>query len=67
MNQTRNNLIDDLREMDNKLRLRLEADGLPAKDEDRTELVVVRQLIRNVTNRLLGDNHQESRYPRPGS
>ena len=45
MNQTRNKLIDDLREMDNKLRLWLEADGLPAEEEDRKELTSARQLI----------------------
>ncbi len=64
MNQTRNNLIDDLREMDDKLRLWLEADGLPAEEEDRKELISARQLIRSVTNRLLGDNYQESRHPK---
>lgn len=64
MNQTRNNLIDDLREMDDKLRLWLEADGLPAEEEDRKELTSARQLIRSVTNRLLGDNYQESRHPK---
>jgi hypothetical protein len=60
MNQTRNNLIDDLREMHDKLGLWLEAGDLPAEEEDRKELTSARQLIYNVTNRLLGDNYQES-------
>lgn len=61
MNQTRNNLIDDLREMYNKLGLWLEGDDVPVQEGDRTELASARQHIRNVMNRLMGDNYQETR------
>jgi hypothetical protein len=60
MNQTRNDLIDDLREMDFKLDLWLENQDMPAEEDDRTELTGARRHIRNVMNRLMGDNYRET-------
>jgi hypothetical protein len=57
-NPARNNLIDDLWEMFNKLGLWLESEGM--ESTDRRELTSARQSIRNVLNRQLGDNYLES-------
>ena len=57
----RNNLIDDLAEMHDKLELWGSA-KMDAADRD--ELANARQLIRNVLNRQLGDNYLEDRKPK---
>jgi len=60
--QPRNNLMDDLRDMHDKLELWLtsrEMDDL--EPVDRKDLTTAGDLIRDVMNRLMGDNYQESK------
>ena len=58
----RDNLIDDLWEINGKLEL---WDGAQMDAADREELADARQLVRNVLNRQLGDSYLESRPFKP--